>query len=248
MTGQQCIWEAQVLCGESRSTAASQQSMLWAKHVRRSADMIARKTYTLKRHAVTDLIGNQVEYAMPQRPFQLISINIVDPQGNIRKLGSTDDMAADCDFYAWRTQPSQPVQSGNFTGIPAYYIPEGNQSYFLWPVPNYSVLSGLYVTGYYGVDDWWDMSQEQPWGTDSVNNEAYDEGIIHGGVVRRCREMKRLDPTYAQIMPDYQLSYQQFLDDRYGEALVANEADGSMIPSLGARYGSWGTGWNWAGF
>lgn len=238
MTGLDFIEDAKVRLGESQSTSAQQQSMLYPRHVRWAADKLARDTWALYRNAVTDIIDGQVEYSIPSRPFRLMAVCVNDGSGNIRPLDAITPETVDIQYGNWRT--SNPTST--YQGVPEFYLPEGLLEYKLFPTPNYSVQDGLLVGGYYGVDKWWNMADDSPL------PEAYDEAIVMGTAWRRCVEMQRVDPTYASLIAQYKSEFESLKRDLYRESLGANAARRSgAVPAGGGRLGSFGAGWGWWG-
>jgi hypothetical protein len=229
------IEEAKVRLGESLSTAAAQQSMLYAPHVRRIANRIAQRTYSLYASCVTDIISGKVTYEIPRRPFRLGSVCVNDGNGNIFPLAGVTYEQADGMFYNWRNQNS-PQQ---YQGVPAYYIDDGARSYTLLPVPNYNAQSGLLVNGYIGVDKWWNMADECP----LPQNEAIDEAIIYGVCAERAMEMKKIDASYGSVQKDYEMKFAERLRELYRQAVGLNEARRNALPSMGKKLGAWSGGW-----
>lgn len=239
MTGNDLILEAEVRLGESQSTVAQQQSMLYPDHCRRSIDEVVRKTYCLFATSTIDFVIDpntgvgSTEYATPLRPFRLESVRANDGNGNIFPLAAITVSQANSKFFNWNSQPPATKQ---WQGIPIVYIDAGNHFYLL-PAPNYNCQFGLMLDGYFGVDEWYDLN------TDLVQilglPSGYDECIVMGLCLRRCKEMQRLDPTYAQLIPSYEKDYEKLWKRLYRERIGRSEATRNAIPSNGSRLGAW---------
>ncbi len=239
MTGNDLIEEAQVRLGESLSTIAQQQSMLYPDHCRRTLDEIVRKLYSLLATSTIDFVIDpntgvgKVEYATPLRPFRLESVRVNDGQGNIAPVAAITLTQANANYWNWSAQPPATV---TYQGVPIQYIDEGNH-FCLLPAPNYNCQFGLMLDGYFGVDEWYDMN------TDIVKvlgiPEGYDECVVTGICWRRCKEMVRVDPTYAQLIPMYEKDYLGLLKRLYRERIGRSEATRQAIPSRGSRLGYW---------
>lgn len=235
-TGFDIVSEVQVLLGESLSTTAQQQSMLYPRHVARTLDEIARKTWSLFDTAVCDIIAGQAEYVMPHRPYELRSVCANDGNGNIYPLAALTVQQADDQFYNWQnTSTPGPL----WTGVPGYYINEINK-FWLLPVPNYNQQAGLIVRGYFGVDLFYtlDMCIPLP--------EGYQECVVMGTAYRRCREMKPRNSDYAAMMADYDRDYHRLLNRLYAESIRRTSATRNSIPSSGRQLSYWSGGWYWS--
>ena len=235
MTGQEMIDEIQVRLQESLSTSALQQGMLYPRHVRRAADKVARDFFCLYATSTTDLIANQTSYEFPIRPFRFDRLRVDQGNGVITPIAGISPDAADSKFPNWTGQP--PV----LQGVPQFYVDAGSDTLALVPTPNYSVQDGIYTDGYFGVDQWWDMEDDCPL------NEAYDEIIIVGALIRRCSEMMGTDPIYAVKKKDAQDphnedGYPALSRRHYRERIGRSEATRNAIPSRGKRLGAW-SGW-----
>lgn len=242
-TGLYAIESVKVRLGESLSTAAAQQTMLYADHARRVANRIAKRSWCLYLTATIDIIQYQVSYPVPNRPFRLDTVCINDGNGNIFPIAGITYDQADSMFYNWRGQTTVPLnQQGNlpvYQGVPTHYIDDGAKSMVLLPVPNYNAQAGLQVTGYFGVDKWWNMADECPLPED----EEYGEVLIYGICAERALELKKIDASYATVQKDYEEKYERGIRSLYRLALGANSARRSAIPSLGKRLGycnGWG--------
>jgi len=236
-TGLYYAEESRVRLGESLSTAAAQQSMLYSAHARRVANRIAKKTYCLYLTSTVDIINGQAFYPIPHRPFRLDTVCVNDGNGNIFPVSGLTYAQADSMYYNWRSQTVAPLnQAGNlpvYQGVPVNYIDDGAKTLILLPVPNYNAQAGLLVTGYFGVDKWWDMSDECPLPQD----EQYGEVLVYGICAERALELKKIDSSYASVQADYESKYKRGILDLYKQALGANEARRSAIPTLGKRLG-----------
>lgn len=232
--------DAQAMLGESLSTAAQQQTMLYPRHTRFTLDRVARETWTLYRTAVCDIVAGQPEYVLPAAPFRIESICTQDGSGNVFPLAAITEQEADRQFWNWRTPISD---SAALTGVPRYFVERGMMSFSLLPVPQFSVQDGLLITGYWGVSDWWGMDDESP--LPSFCDEATRNGLCY----LRCLEMQRLDPTYGPLIKQYLDLFTASLRDAYGTSLSATPARrGGLVPSRGSGMGAggFGAGWVWA--
>jgi hypothetical protein len=237
MTGQDVIQRVLVDLGESKSTAAVQQMMRYPDHVRFTADQIARRTWSLYKTAVTDIIANQIEYTLPSKPFRDMAMNIVDAYGFVWPIAQITPEQADQQYFGWRDP--QNLYLGD--GRPRVAIVEGLLTYKLYPVPNYNAQDGLMISGYFGVDKWYDINMESPL------QVGADECWIAGVSLRRCKEMRRVDPTYSELIPSLEIDYRTLWQQLYGESVGANAARrGGIIPAIGNRY-NLGGGWSWGG-
>ena len=241
MTGNDYIFECQTLLGESLSTSAQQQSQLYPRHVMRAANTVAERTYCLYRSAVCDLVSGQAEYESPYRPYKETSVCVKDTMGNIYPLASIEVETANARYPLWQNNPVGSVQ--NYTGQPMFYIPEGLKAFRLFPIPNYNAHDGLIVSGYFGVDEWWDMTQESP----LPKGTAWDQAVVTCTARYRCEEMIRQDPTYKDVYVIHKANMKEQLNHLYGVAMQANKSRTEMVPMRASTYpvyagwGFWGS-------
>lgn len=234
--GLDMVREVQVRLRESLSTTAQQQSMLYERHVRRTLDEIARRTWTISDTVVCDLISGQVEYQFPSRPFEIRTVSINDGNGNIFDIAGITAEEAGQMFPLWQNTGVNSVIIWN--GIPGYYIDEVSR-FWLLPTPNYNQQAGLIIRGSVGVDKWYTLDMCLPLG------EGFDELVMLGTAFRRCEEMAPIDPIYQKALPMYQDRYEILMRRHYRERINRTEATRNQIPTNGR---SWGGGWcfaNW---
>ena len=233
MTGNDFIARSLVDLGESQSTSAQQQSMRYPDHARDTANEIAEETFSIYRTAVIDIVDGQLDYEFPLKPFRTDSLSITYPNGRVLPLDSITVAEADREFPGWRsTGINQFVTSRRF------YISEGANNYKIIPAPGYNWPDGLMVTGYYGVSKWWDMGDECP--LQNGSNRCMQVGIE----LKRCLEMRRQDPTYAQLIPELQKEYNTTKSRLYMNAINSNAARREGIVP-GSRKTNFGCGWGW---
>jgi hypothetical protein len=231
--------EAKVRLGESISTAAAQQTMLYSKHVLRVANTIAKRTFSLYLTCSTDIIQGQVSYAIPRRPFRLGSVCITDNSGNVFPLAGITYEQADDMFYNWRNTNS-PQQ---YQGVPQYYIDDGAKYYTLLPIANYSAQAALLVNGYFGIDKWWNMGDPCP----LPDWPDMEEALIYGVCAERALELKKGDSAYASVQKDYEVKFEKKMQSLCRQMYGMNAARRSALPTQQRRLGSF-QGWNvWGG-
>jgi hypothetical protein len=249
MTGNDIIQSGLVRLGESLSTGAQQQSMLWPDHVRWAANRLARDTWCLYRLASTDILMGQGVYKMPKRPFRAMAVLVKDDNGNIWPISGITAEQADSLYYNWRASPGSSPPAGLpstsvpqiYQGVPVQYIDDTLDTLCLIPIPNYGAQDGLMVAGYYGVDKWWDMNDECPL------PDGHQQAVITGACWQRCEEMLMIDPRYAAVLPRYQSRFESEKRDLYRECVGAIEARRGQVPSMGKRMGAYGLGWGFWG-
>ena len=227
----------QVLLGESRSTAAQQQSMLYPFHMQDTANEIAWSTYALYGHVATNLVAGTPAYTMPYAAKEIRWVSVVDTAGNVKPLqyGTATEMN-----QIFRDQWNE--NTNIYAGSPEYYLVENMTQINLFPVANYPESQGLIISSYMGVGSWWDTTTNCP--LPDWANEMMTNGIAY----RRCKEMAASDDSgkYAKLLPVYQSAYMDELKAKAQEVQKTTDwRRGGPPPSNGTAGASFGTGWNW---
>ena len=235
---------AQVLLGESRSTAAQQQAMLYPANLQDTANEIAWNTWAVYGHVVTPLVSGQSTYVLPFSPRDVRQVSVVDETGNVWPLTYiTPNQAA----YEFRNQWNKNVYAA-YTGLPEYYLIEDQVSINVFPVSDFNEGVGVIVSAYWGVSTWWDPTSTVNSPLPDWANEMFTNGICY----RRCREMAANDDSgrYAKLLPTYQAAYMDELKTQVEQAKAATAwtrgGPPPVLGSFGELFGTVGSAtWTW---
>lgn len=242
------ISEISLTLGEDVSDITELQGTMLPTWLRRSADMIARKTWSIYRWAVTDIIQYQQDYVLPSAPFRFDDIyaSYYNRPPYVLNAITTAQAADQC--YNWIATSQNQEQLQVWQGIPSDYILEGVTKYKLYPIPNYNLQDGLMICGYWGVSDKdWAMQDDCP----LPDQSAYNDAVITGAKVRRCKELSALNPEFAAkygpMAKEFEADLAPMIRDLYKLSAGATEARrGGVVPSGGRRNG-WAAGWTYVG-
>ena len=224
--------------GENLSGLTELQQSRYPSHVRQAMDLVARRSWCLRRMATTDIIAGQVQYDFPLRPFREMAINVNDGYGNIWPVTSITPERADQLFPNWRA--AQNTSGSYYEGVPRYFIESGPKVFSVLPVPNYSVMDGIMIEGYFGVGDWYSMDMESPL------DQSMDWVIGLGTKWLRCREMKSIDPVkYRPLEQDYVKDFDGYIRMTYREALAKTASRRAGVTSDKSNRYSCVGGWGW---
>ena len=236
-TGYDIIAQAQLECGETRSTLPQLQAQMWPRHLIQAANEIAQRHKVRYMQARHDVVQGRWEYTIPYAPFKLCAVTVTDNNGNTWPCAMLTPADMDDLYWLWRSN------GGNFTGIPSFYVVEGTQNFLLYWTPNFTSQNGLNIEGFWDCSDW-QLDQPSPIGP------QYDFAIRRRAQLMRCQELIT-DQNYQLRVAGFQRDFDSEMGRLYGNRIRHNPR--SRVGGPGSRgkqlsvwsFGGGNTGWSY---